>query len=385
MQKKLEHIRSIEQMRALYHKKVPKMFTQYCDSGSWNQSTYHANESDFRKYYFRQRVLVDIKERTLATNILGTNYTMPVILAPTGLLGMQHADGEILAAKAAERFGIPYTLSTLSICSLEDVAEQVSRPFWFQLYVMKDRNFTRELINRAKAVGCSALVLTVDLQMIGERHADFKNGLSIPPKVTFNNIINIATKFRWWSKMLTTSRRNFGNIVGHVNNLDNLSSLSSWVSEQFDLSLNWNDIVWIKDQWQGPIIVKGILDVDDAYKAVAFGADAIVVSNHGGRQLDGAPSSISMLNTINQAVGNKLEILLDGGIRCGQDLLTAKALGAQAGMIGRAFIYGLGAYGEDGVRRILEILYNELDKTMAFCGHTNINCIDQNILTQSTF
>ncbi|WP_151192966.1 alpha-hydroxy acid oxidase [Cysteiniphilum sp. JM-1] len=385
MQRKLEHIRSIEQMRARYHKKVPKMFAQYCDSGSWSQTTYHANEKDFQKYCFRQRVLVDIKERTLATNILGKNYTMPVILAPTGLLGMQHADGEILAAKAAERFGIPYTLSTLSICSLEDVAEKVSAPFWFQLYVMKDRNFTRELINRAKAVGCSALVLTVDLQMIGERHADFKNGLSIPPKLTCKNLLNMATKFRWWSKMLTTSRRNFGNIVGHVNNLDNLSSLSSWVSDQFDLSLNWNDIAWIKDQWQGPIIIKGILDVDDAHKAVAFGADAIVVSNHGGRQLDGALSSISMLNTINQAVGNKLEILLDGGIRCGQDLLTAKALGARAGMIGRAFIYGLGAYGEDGVRRVLEILYDELDKTMAFCGHTNINYINQNILAQSTF
>lgn len=377
-------ITCIEDFRRLAQRRVPRMFYDYADSGSWTESTYRANESDFTRLKFRQRVAVDIETRSLRSTMVGHDVAMPVALAPTGLTGMQHADGEILAARAAQAFGVPFTLSTMSICSIEDIAAHTTQPFWFQLYVMRDRDFIRRLIERAKAAGCSALVLTLDLQVLGQRHKDIRNGLSTPPRPTLRNLINLATKPRWCMNMLKTQRRSFGNIVGHAKGVNDLSSLSSWTAEQFDPSLCWNDIEWIKKHWDGPLILKGVMDPEDVPLAIDSGADALIVSNHGGRQLDGAPSSIAALPNIVQAAGDKIEVLLDGGIRTGQDILRARALGARGTMVGRAFLYALGAMGEPGVRRCLEILANELDISMAFCGRTDINQVDRSILLNST-
>ncbi len=376
----LANITCIEDMRQVYRRRVPRMFVDYCDSGSWSESTYRRNSDDFANILFRQKVLVDMAGRSLTTQMVGEQVTMPVALAPTGLIGMQHADGEILAARAAQKFGIPYIMSTMSICSIEDVAAATSRPFWFQLYMMKDRDFMARLIERAKAAHCSALVLTADLQVMGQRHKDIKNGLSAPPRLTIPNMLNMMTKPTWGLNMLKTQRRSFGNIVGHVKNISDTSSLAAWTAEQFDPQLSWQDVAWVKERWDGKLIIKGIMEVDDALRAVEAGADAIVVSNHGGRQLDGAPSSISVLADIVQAVGDKTEVFIDSGIRSGQDVLRAIALGAKGTLIGRAFIYGLGAYGEQGVSRVLEILYKELDVTMAFCGHTRLQDVDRSIL-----
>ena len=379
-------ITNIEDLRVLAKKRVPRMFYDYADSGSWTESTYRANESDFQKIKLRQRVAVNMENRSTATTMIGQRVAMPVAIAPTGLTGMQHADGEILAARAAKAFGIPFTLSTMSICSIEDVAEGTDgHPFWFQLYVMKDRDFIERLIDRAKAAHCSALVLTLDLQILGQRHKDLKNGLSAPPKPTLATLLNLMTKPRWGLGMLGTKRRGFGNIVGHVKGVENMGSLSEWTAKQFDAGLNWGDVEWIKKRWGGKLILKGIQDVDDAKLAVASGADALIVSNHGGRQLDGAPSSISALPGIVAAVGSQIEVHMDGGIRSGQDVLKARALGAQGTYIGRAFLYGLGAMGQAGVTKTLEIIHKELDLTMAFCGHTDINTVDQKILLPGTF
>ncbi|WP_058910105.1 alpha-hydroxy acid oxidase [Entomohabitans teleogrylli] len=373
-------ITCVADMRKVYYRRVPRMFVDYCDSGSWSEATYNRNTSDFDNYLLRQKVLVNMTNRSLATTMVGDSVTMPVALAPTGLIGMQHADGEILAAKAAEAFGIPYIMSTMSICSIEEVAAATSRPFWFQLYMMRDREFMGRLIERARNAGCSALVLTADLQVMGQRHKDIKNGLSAPPRLTLVNMLNMMTKPTWCLNMLRTRRRSFGNIVGHVKNISDTSSLSAWTAEQFDPRLSWDDVEWVKARWGGKLIIKGIMEVDDALRAAQAGADAIVVSNHGGRQLDGAPSTISVLEEIVQAVGDKLEVYLDSGIRSGQDVLRAMALGAKGTLIGRAFIYGLGAYGEQGVSRILDIIYKELDISMAFCGHTRIEDVDRSIL-----
>ncbi|KAF0129989.1 MAG: L-lactate dehydrogenase (cytochrome) [Xanthobacteraceae bacterium] len=373
-------VTSIEDLRILAERRVPRMFYDYADSGSWTESTYRANTTDFAKIKLRQRVAVDMRNRTLATEMIGLPVSMPVALAPTGLTGMQHADGEILAARAANKAGIPFTLSTMSICSLEDIAEATGQPFWFQLYVMRDREFAANLIDRAKKAGCSALVLTLDLQILGQRHKDIKNGLSAPPKPTIKNLINLATKLRWCLAMLGTKRRTFGNIVGHAKGVDDMSSLSSWTSEQFDPALNWDDVKWIKDRWGGKLILKGILDAEDAEMATKSGADALIVSNHGGRQLDGAMSSIEALPGIVAAVGDKIEVHMDGGIRSGQDVLKAVALGAKGTYIGRAFLYGLGAMGEEGVTTAIEIIRKELDITMALCGLRDIRTVDRNIL-----
>ena len=375
-------ITSIEDLRVLAKRRVPRMFYDYADSGSWTEGTYLANTSDFAKIKLRQRVAVDMRNRSLATEMIGQPVSMPVALAPTGLTGMQHADGEILAARAANKAGIPFTLSTMSICSLEDIAEATGKPFWFQLYVMRDREFAANLIDRAKKAGCSALVLTLDLQILGQRHKDIKNGLSAPPKPTLKNIINLATKLRWCLAMLGTNRRTFGNIVGHAKGVDDMSSLSSWTSEQFDPALNWDDVKWIKDRWGGKLILKGILDAEDAELALGSGADAIIVSNHGGRQLDGAMSSIEALPGIVEAVGSKVELHMDGGIRSGQDVIKAIALGAKGTYIGRAFLYGLGAMGEEGVTAAIEIIRKELDITMALCGLRDIKTVDGNILVR---
>jgi L-lactate dehydrogenase (cytochrome) len=373
-------ITCIEDLRVLAERRVPRMFYDYADSGSYTEATYRANESDFSKIKLRQRVAVNMDNRTTKTKMIGEDVAMPVAIAPTGLTGMQHADGEILGAKAAEKFGIPFTLSTMSICSIEDVAEHTSKPFWFQLYVMRDREFTENVIDRAKAAGCSALVLTVDLQLLGQRHKDLKNGLSAPPKLTIANMINMATKPRWGLGMLGTSRRTFRNIVGHAKGVDDISSLNSWANEQFDPQLNWKDLEWIKKRWGGKIILKGIIDPEDAKMALKVGADALVVSNHGGRQLDGALSSISALPAIIDAVGDKIEIHMDGGIRTGQDVLKAKALGAAGTYIGRAFLYGLGAMGEQGVTTALDIIQKELDITMALCGLRDVNDLSRDVL-----
>lgn len=379
-------ITNIEDLRVLAKKRVPRMFYDYADSGSWTESTYRANEADFQRIKLRQRVAVNMENRSTRTTMIGQDVAMPVAIAPTGLTGMQHADGEILAAKAAKRFGIPFTLSTMSICSIEDVAAETGgHPFWFQLYVMKDRAFIESLIDRAKAARCSALVLTLDLQIIGQRHKDLKNGLSAPPKLTVTNIINMMTKVRWGLGMLGTKRHGFGNIVGHVKGVENMGSLSEWTAKQFDPALNWGDVEWIKKRWGGKLILKGIQDVEDAKIAVNSGADALIVSNHGGRQLDGAESSIRALPQIVAAVGKDIEVHMDGGIRSGQDVLKARALGAQGTYIGRAFLYGLGAMGEAGVDKALEIIHKELDLTMAFCGHTNIKTVDQGILLPGTY
>ena len=373
-------ITQIEDLRRLAQKRVPRMFYDYADSGSWTESTYRANQSDFNDIKLRQRVAVDMTRRTTATTMVGQTVSMPVALAPTGLTGMQHADGEILAARAAREFGVPFTLSTMSICSIEDVAEHAGRGFWFQLYMMKDRAFMSRLIARAKAAQCGALVLTLDLQILGQRHKDIVNGLSAPPKLTLKNMLNIATKPRWALGMLSTQRRQFGNIVGHVTGVDDMSSLSTWTAQQFDPSLNWDDIAWVKSQWDGKLIIKGILDVEDARLAAASGADALVVSNHGGRQLDGAESSIRALPKIVEAVGSQIEIHMDSGIRSGQDVLKARALGARGVYIGRAFLYGLGAMGQTGVRTALEIIHKELDVTMALCGHRDIENVGRDII-----
>ena len=373
-------ITQIEDLRRLAQKRVPRMFYDYADSGSWTESTYRANEADFARIKLRQRVAVDMRNRSSATTMIGQKVAMPVALAPTGLTGMQHADGEILAARAAMAFGVPFTLSTMSICSIEDVAEHAGRGFWFQLYMMKDREFMSRLIGRAKAAGCSALVLTLDLQILGQRHKDLINGLSAPPKLTLKNIVNMATKPRWAWGMLSTSRRGFGNIVGHVSGVDDMSSLSTWTAQQFDPALDWDVVQWVKQQWGGPLIIKGILDVADARLAAQSGADALVVSNHGGRQLDGAPSSIRVLPEIVDAVGSQIEVHLDGGVRSGQDVLRARALGAQAVYIGRPFLYGLGAMGQAGVTKALQLIHHELDVTMALCGHRDIEQVNREII-----
>jgi L-lactate dehydrogenase (cytochrome) len=379
-------ITNIEDLRVLAQKRVPRMFYDYADSGSWTESTYRANSADFQSIKLRQRVAVNMENRSTASTMVGQAVAMPVAIAPTGLTGMQHADGEIKAAKAAKKFGIPFTLSTMSICSIEDVAQETGgHPFWFQLYVMKDRDFIERLIDRAKAAKCSALVLTLDLQIIGQRHKDIKNGLSAPPKPTLVNMINLATKVRWGLGMLGTKRRGFGNIMGHVKGVSDMGNLGEWTAKQFDPALNWGDVEWIKKRWGGKLILKGIQDVEDARLAVNSGADALIVSNHGGRQLDGAESSIRALPAIVNAVGKQIEVHMDGGIRSGQDVLKARALGAQGTYIGRAFLYGLGAMGEEGVDKVLEIIHKELDLTMAFCGHTNINTVDQGILLPGTF
>ena len=379
-------ITTIEDLRVLAQKRVPRMFYDYADSGSWTESTYRANEADFVPIKFRQRVAVNLEGRSTATQMIGQNVAMPVAIAPTGLTGMQHADGEILAARAAKKFGVPFTLSTMSICSIEDVAQGTdNHPFWFQLYVMRDRDFIERLIDRAKAAKCSALVLTLDLQILGQRHKDLKNGLSAPPKLTLANIANMMTKPRWGLGMLGTQRRQFGNIVGHVKGVENMGSLSEWTANQFDPRLNWGDVEWIKKRWGGKLIIKGIIDPEDAKLAVASGADALIVSNHGGRQLDGAESSIRALPAIVDAVGSQIEVHLDGGIRSGQDVLKAYALGAKGTYIGRAFLYGLGAMGEAGVTKALEIIHRELDLSMAFCGRTKISQVDKSILLPGSF
>ena len=370
----------VEDLRKQMQRRVPRMFYDYCESGSWTESTFEANETDLQAIKFRQRVAIDVSERSTAMKMLGQDVPMPVALAPTGLTGMQHADGEILAAQAAEAFGVPFTLSTMSICSIEDVAANTSKPFWFQLYVMRDRNFIRNLVERAKAANCSALMITLDLQIMGQRHKDVRNGLSAPPKLTLGNIMDLATKPSWCLGMLGTRRRQFRNIVGHVEGVKDMSSLADWTTSQFDPRLSWEDVAEIRRMWDGKVILKGILDAEDAKQAVNVGADAIVVSNHGGRQLDGAASSITALPAIVDAVGDKTEVWMDGGIRTGQDVLRAVALGARGTLIGRAFLYGLGAGGRAGVTRVLEILHKELDLTMALCGRSNLSEVDDSIL-----
>ncbi|MDX3924639.1 MAG: alpha-hydroxy acid oxidase [Shinella sp.] len=369
----MSQVLTIADLKARAQRRVPKMFFDYADSGAWTEGTYRANEEDFSKIKLRQRVLVDMTDRSLESTMVGEKVSMPVALSPTGLTGMQHADGEMLAAQAAEEFGVPFTLSTMSICSIEDVKSVTRKPFWFQLYVMRDREFVFNLIDRAKAAGCSALVLTLDLQILGQRHKDIRNGLSAPPKFTPKHVWQMATRPFWCLDMLKTQRRSFGNIVGHAKGVTDLSSLSSWTAEQFDPKLSWADVEWIKQRWGGKLILKGILDEEDARTAASTGADAIIVSNHGGRQLDGAPSSISMLPRIVDAVGDRIEVHIDGGIRSGQDVLKALCLGAQGTYIGRPFLYGLGAGGKAGVITALDIIRRELDVTMALCGERNVN------------
>jgi L-lactate dehydrogenase (cytochrome) len=378
-------ITTIEDLRVLYKKRVPKMFYDYADSGSWTESTYRANSDDFQNIKLRQRVAVNMENRTTATKMVGVDAKMPVAIAPVGLTGMQSADGEIKAAKAAEKFGIPFILSTMSICSIEDIAANTTAPFMFQLYMMRDRDAMARMVDRCKAAKCSALVLTLDLQVIGQRHKDLKNGLTAPPRPTLANIINLSTKLGWCFGMLGTKRRSFGNLVGHVKGVSDMNSLSAWTNEQFDPRLSWEDVKWVKAQWGGKLILKGIQDVEDAKLAVETGADAIVVSNHGGRQLDGAQSSIKALPPIVAAVGDQIEVWMDGGIRSGQDVLKAWALGAKGVLIGRAMVYGLGAMGEAGVTKALQIIHKELDITMAFCGHTNIQNVDTEILLAGTY
>lgn len=373
-------ITSIEDLRLLAQRRVPRMFYDYADSGSWTESTYRANSSDFSALKFRQRVAVNMTNRTLASSMVGQAVSMPVALAPTGLTGMQHADGEIHAARAAEKFGVPYTLSTMSICSIEEVAAHTSKPFWFQVYFMKDRAFMARLIERARAAQCPALVLTLDLQILGQRHKDLKNGMTAPPKLTATNLLNMLSKPRWCWDMLHTRRHGFGNIIGHASNVSDMTSLSAWTAEQFEPALSWADVAWVRQRWDGKLILKGIMDSEDAQYAVQSGADALIVSNHGGRQLDGAPSSIAALPAIVAAVGKQIEVHMDGGIQSGQDVLRALALGAQGVYIGRSFLYGLGALGEAGVSKCLEIIQKELDITMALCGVTDVRKVDRTIL-----
>ena len=378
-------ITTIEDLRVMAKQRVPRMFYDYADSGSWTESTYRANEADFQKIKLRQRVAVNMENRSTATKMIGINAKMPVAIAPVGLTGMQCADGEIKAARAAEKFGIPFMLSTMSICSMEDVAANTQAPFWFQLYMMRDREAMANMIERARTARCSALVLTLDLQVIGQRHKDLKNGLTAPPKPTIGNIINLMTKPHWCLGMAGTRRHTFGNLVGHVKGVSDMRSLSAWTNEQFDPRLSWADVAWVKERWGGKLILKGIQDVEDALLAVQSGADAIVVSNHGGRQLDGAQSSIEALPAIVAAVGENIEVWMDGGIRSGQDVLKAWALGAKGTLIGRAMVYGLGAMGEAGVTKALQIIHKELDITMAFCGHTDIQTVGKGILLPGTY
>ncbi len=373
-------ITCIEDLRRLYHARVPRMFFDYAESGSYTEQTFRDNCTDFARLRLRQKVAVDMSGRSTASTMIGRPVTMPVALAPVGLTGMQHADGEIKAARAAAAFGVPFTLSTMSICSIEDVAEATGAPFWFQLYVMRDEEFVDGIIDRARKAGCEALVLTLDLQILGQRHKDLRNGLSAPPRLTIPNIMNMMTKPRWCLGMLGTKRRSFGNIVGHAKGVGDLASLSSWTNEQFDPQLDWRKIARIRDRWGGKLILKGILDEDDARRAADFGADAIVVSNHGGRQLDGAVSAISMLPRIVRAVGEQVEVHMDSGIRSGQDVLKALALGAKATYIGRAFVYGLGAMGQAGVTAALEVIRKELDITMALCGERDVQALGRHNL-----
>jgi L-lactate dehydrogenase (cytochrome) len=376
----MKHVTCIEDLRLLHKQRVPKAFFDYADRGSYTEDTLRANSEDLQQIKFRQRILVDVSKRDLSTNILGEPAKMPLILAPVGLLGMQHGDGEIYACRAAQAAGIPFTQSTMSICSIEDIAAAVDKPFWFQLYVMKDRGFIKDLIERAKAAKCSALVLTVDLQVLGQRHQDIKNGMSVPPEWTLSKLLDFASKPSWVAGILRGKRRSFGNIVGHVKGTEDLTKLSEWTASQFDTSLSWKDIDWIRSIWPGKLILKGILDVEDAELAAKTGAQAIVVSNHGGRQLDGAPSSIEVLPEIADSVGAQMEIMFDGGIRTGMDVMRALALGAKSCMIGRAYAYGLGAAGQEGVAKALDILGKELTVTMGLCGVNKISEIDDHVL-----
>ena len=373
-------ITNIQDLKDIYVRRVPKMFYDYAESGSWTEQTFRENTSDFEQLRLRQRVAVDMTNRSLETEMIGQKVKMPVALAPVGLTGMQCADGEIKAARAAEAFGVPFTLSTMSICSIEDVAEHTTKPFWFQLYTMKDTGFVSNLIQRAKDAKCSALVITLDLQILGQRHKDLKNGLSAPPKPTLKNMINLSTKWAWGLEMLGTKRRSFGNIVGHASGVKDTSSLSDWTATSFDPTLDWDKIAKIKEEWGGKVILKGILDADDAKAALQVGADAIIVSNHGGRQLDGAISAIKALPSIMDAVGDQVEVHLDSGIRSGQDVLKAIAMGAKGTYIGRSFVYGLGAMGQSGVTKALEIIYKEMDTSMALCGHRTLSQISKESL-----
>lgn len=373
-------ITCIEDLKRIYKRRVPKMFYDYCESGSWTEQTFRENITDFQALHLRQRIAVDMEGRTTATKMIGQDVSMPVALAPVGLTGMQSADGEIKAARAAEKFGVPYTLSTMSICSIEDLAANTTKPFWMQVYTLRDEEFMQNLISRAKAANCSALVITVDLQMLAQRHMDMKNGLSAPPKLTAKSIANMMTKVTWGLGMLGTKRRTFGNVIGHAKGVSDPSSLTSWSDEAFDLTLDWKKIEKLISMWDGKVILKGVIDAEDAKKAAGVGADAIIVSNHGGRQLDGALSSIRALSSIVDAVGDQIEIHLDSGIRTGQDVLKACAMGATGTMIGRAYVYGLGAMGEAGVTRALEVIHKELDMSMALCGHKDINTVDRDIL-----
>jgi L-lactate dehydrogenase (cytochrome) len=373
-------ITNIEDLRRIYQRRVPRMFYDYTESGSWSEQTFRDNTTDFAQIRLRQRIAVDMTGRTTESEMIGERVAMPVALAPVGLTGMQHADGEILAARAAEKFGVPFTLSTMSICSIEDVAENTSKPFWFQVYTLKDDDFMRRLFDRARAANCSAVVITVDLQVLGQRHKDLKNGLSAPPKLTAASVANMMTKVRWGLGMLGTKRRFFGNIVGHAKGVSDPGSLSSWTAEAFDHGLDWARVAELMKMWGGKVILKGILDVEDARKAADLGADAIVVSNHGGRQLDGALSSIRTLENIVDAVGDRVEVHFDSGIRSGQDVLKALALGAKGCMIGRSYVYGLGAMGEAGVTKALEVIHKELDTSMALCGRRDVKTLDRDIL-----
>ena len=373
-------IACIEDLRALARRKVPRAFYDYVDTGSYNEETYRANRTDLEAIKLRQRVLVDVSERSLATTLVGQQTAAPFALAPIGLSGMQHGDGEILAAQAASEAGIPYTLSTMSICSIEDVAQATRKPFWFQLYVIRDRGFSKELLERAQAAKCNALVLTVDLQVLGQRHRDIRNGMTVPPEFRLSNAIDIAMKPAWVWSILRGKRRTFGNLAGHVKGMDDVNQLSKWVASQFDPALSWKDVEWIKKIWPGKLILKGILDVEDAKTAVKLGADGLVVSNHGGRQLDGAPSSITALPAVADAVGSDIEVLFDGGIRTGADLMRALALGARGCLVGRAYVYGLGAGGKAGVAKAIEILKNELSVTMALCGVNKISEIGRQVI-----
>src|SRR6195256_3851732 len=376
----MKHITCIEDLRQLHMRKVPKAFFDYADRGSYSEDTLRANRDDLQQIKFRQRILVDVSKRDLSTTILGEPASMPLIFAPVGLLGMQHGDGEIIACRAAQAAGIPFTLSTMSICSIEDVAENVDKPFWFQLYVMKDRGFIKSLIERAIAAKCSALVLTVDLQVIGQRHQDIKNGMTVPPEWTLAKFVDFATKPAWVAGVLRGKRRSFGNIVGHIKGTGDINQLSQWTASQFDTTLTWKDVEWIRSIWPGKLILKGILDVEDANEAVKSGAQALVVSNHGGRQLGGAPAAIEVLPEIVDAVGSQMEIMFDGGIRSGQDVMRALALGAKSCMIGRAYVHGLGAGGAEGVAKALDLIRNELTVTMGLCGVNTIAEIDDHVL-----
>jgi L-lactate dehydrogenase (cytochrome) len=381
----MKTITSIADLRELARRKVPRAFFEYADHGSYAEETLRANRTDLEAIKLRQRVMIDVDKRDTSTTIIGEKVSLPIALAPIGLFGMQHGDGEILACRAAQQAGVPFTLSTMSICSIEDVAAAVKKPFWFQVYVMRDRGFIKELIARAVAAKCSALVLTVDLQVLGQRHRDLKNGMTVPPKITLANVLDIATKPAWALSILKGKRKTFGNLAGHVKNMDNVASLAQWTNDQFDPRLNWKDVEWIRDQWPGKLIIKGIVDVDDARLAAKTGASAVVVSNHGGRQLDGAPSSISALPKVADAVGSQVEIMFDGGIRSGQDLMRAIALGARSCMIGRSYVYGVGAGGQAGVTAAIEVIRKELDITMALCGVSSIAEIGPNVLVDPPF